>query len=766
MNFLLKPFLVFIFMLFTIMQVNAGSKGPEIFGPTGIEGSEFKNTIKVNSAQTKSPASGKLKKGDIIVGINGKKFGKNPKFEIAEAIDAAETREAEGSLILNLKGNKEVTLTLPVLGSYSSTAPYNCSKTDKIITMLAESLLNSKRAGGGATKSGILGLLATGEKKYVDAAIEMVKNSDLKLILPEKVDSLLRGDIDMGYVGWYWGYNLITLGEYYQITGDKSVLPAMKIYALGLARGQDGGGLWGHRMATDKRKGRLPGYAQMNQPSLTCLMGMLFAKKCGINDPVLDAAIEKTYDYVKYFVGRGTFPYGVHGPQTRDFNNNGMNGSAALCMSLKDNQLGAQFFAKLSATGFDTLEQGHASNFFNPLWTALGANLAGPEVSAHFFRKSLWFHNLKRRWDGSYGNYAMKEGPEAGVALLNYCLSRKALLITGREADKSIWLNKEEASSAVLMKGIDYTSKSNEELISMAKDHPIPQIRRRANWELVKNRQGKLTPEWSAYLSNGTKEQKELALSMFGFHTPLKIKKDQLDKIGSILRNPKENLNTRVAAAQSISHFGELGQAYYMDIVKLVVEDRPNDKISSYIDQDLGACLSALCKNPFTKGLVNDKNTFYKAALKLIDHKRSDGRASGLTMLLDMPFEDLHRVVDKIIYVANNEDPTYESYHSIGGTLGTALAILAKHNIKDGLPYFIKLWEAPGKHGFKVRMVCDTLPKYGGNGREILAQLEKLNPGYNSGRFKGMWEKMARAIREDKNPPKLITLTEALKGNK
>ena len=201
MNFLLKPFLVFIFMLFTMLQVNAGSKGPEIFGPTGIEGSEFKNTIKVNSAQTKSPASGKLKKGDIIVGINGKKFGKNPKFEIAEAIDAAETREAGGSLKLNLKGNKEVTLTLPVLGSYSSTAPYNCPKTDKIITMLAESLLNSKRAGGGATKSGILGLLATGEKKYVDAAIEMVKNSDLKLILPEKVDSLLRGDIDMGYVG-------------------------------------------------------------------------------------------------------------------------------------------------------------------------------------------------------------------------------------------------------------------------------------------------------------------------------------------------------------------------------------------------------------------------------------------------------------------------------------------------------------------------------------------------------------------------------------
>ena len=77
----------------------------------------------------------------------------------------------------------------------------------------------------------------------------------------------------------------------------------------------------------------------------------------------------------------------------------------------------------------------------------------------------------------------------------------------------------------------------------------------------------------------------------------------------------------------------------------------------------------------------------------------------------------------------------------------------------------MKLWKAPGKHGFKVRMISATLHKYGGNAKDVLDELEKLNPGHNKGRFAGMWQKMAKAIREDKNPPKLITLKEALNNS-
>jgi len=138
---------------------------------------------------------------------------------------------------------------------------------------------------------------------------------------------------------------MITLSEYHLLTGDKSVLPGIRTYATALARGQDTGGIWGHRMATRKRNGRLPGYG---------------------------------------------------------------------------------------------LETGHASTWFNPFWTPLGANLSGPEVTQRFFRESLWLQTLYRSWDGSFSRYGRnsKEGPQAGAALLAYCLARKALYVKGSNLER------------------------------------------------------------------------------------------------------------------------------------------------------------------------------------------------------------------------------------------------------------------------------------------------------------------------------------------
>jgi len=273
-------------------------------------------------------------------------------------------------------------------------------------------------------------------------------------------------------------------------------------------------------------------------------------------------------------------------------------------------------------------------------------------------------------------------------------------------------------------------------------------------------------PKWIYYLSKGTEKQKELTLSQLSMHVPLEERIGQLSKIGAILRDPKATLGLRVSAANALSYFGKPAHPYYMDIVKLLAKDRPGDRVSSYIDENLGTCLPRLCKSPFGTGLVTDKDMFYKVALKLINHKRQLARGAGLSMLLDIPLKDFHRVGDRLMHVIKNKDSTYESYHSVQGTVGTALSIFAKHNIKEGLPYFVKLLDkqTPGKYGFKIRVICDTLPKYDGNAKDILAKLEKMNPQYDKGKFKNMWADMAKQIREDKNPPKLIALKEAMRG--
>jgi len=137
-------------------------------GPTGIMAVNGKNELQVQSVEKGSPADGKLKKGDVIVGVGGKQFSGDVRQEIAAAIDHAESKSARGALSLTLKGGKKVSLQLKVLGSYSKTAPWDCKKTDAIITRIADRMVESKDFIDGSIPVGWIGLLATGEKKYIN----------------------------------------------------------------------------------------------------------------------------------------------------------------------------------------------------------------------------------------------------------------------------------------------------------------------------------------------------------------------------------------------------------------------------------------------------------------------------------------------------------------------------------------------------------------------------------------------------------------------
>jgi len=758
--------IVVVFVISGSVPTFAGNKYP--LGPTGLTGDVSRGQIKVIKVDKGSPADSKIKAGALIIGVGKTKFKGNPLRAFALAIDEAEA--VGGDLTLMLDGNKEVVIQLQALGAYSPTAPYKCPKTDKIISLMAEYLVNGKKMRAGATSAPILGLMATGEKKYMDVATKMIKGGKMTQIDPKDVDAMLQGSLPMaGSVGWSWGYNLITLGEYYLLTKDKSVLPAMRTYALGLARGQDAGGLWGHRMATASRNGRLPGYAQMNQNSLTNFMGMLFAKKCGIEDPVLDLAIETSYVYFADHVDKGSFPYGVHGPQSSNYNNNGMSGSAAHCMALKGNRNGAKYFSKLSATSYDNLEKGHASSFFNPLWTPLGANLAGPEVTHQFFKKSLWFHNIRRGWDGRYGADG-NVGSEAGYALLSYCLPRKALIITGREADQSIWLKGKAATDVVMMSKMDYKAKSVDELIAML-DDPIPQIPYQVVNALQKKKVGEVAPKLLALASSGTEREKVNAIAYFQ-RPPKGLPKEKvIEKLGSILRDKNETLQTRVAVglAFGFGGFRELAYPYYNDILRLMEVERPDglDPINR-IDLEIAYSAARLCGNPWAAGLVTNKPLLYKVALKFMDHKRQEVRGCGVNMLVGIPIEDFHIVADKLVHVLDNKDPTYHSYHNPLSTSLPGVTLLSNLGIEEGLAYLEDIiFNQGGKWGFKIKMLMKTLPLYGANAKPYISKFEEHPSIAKEGdRFYPPWKEMVKIIEADKHPKKLISLEEAKKMGK
>ncbi len=730
-------------------------------GPTGLFGITSPTEIKITKVEQGSPADGKLKEGDVVVAAGGPPFKDNTRQQLADAIDKAETENAKGILTLALKDGAKVDLKLKVLGTYSDTAPYNCSKTNAIITLTAETICKSSEFSVHGLPIDLLGLLATGEPKYVEVVKKVIHSAawakpDLKLSLS---DSAI----------WGWGYTNLLLGEYFLLTRDEYVLPALKTYSVALAEGRDAAGLWGHRVANPETNrgqlhGRLPGYAVMNQSSLPCFLSLLLAEKCGIKDPEVQAGIEQTHAFYEKFIGKGTLPYGVHDPKPGSYNNNGMSGLAAVAFSVRGNTRGTAFFSQMAAAATNTMETGHTGHYFNQLWTGLGANLAGPETSAAFFKETRWLHTINRTWDGNFtydddesrgSEFSYRGLSDAGSHLLNYCLGRHMLFITGKNADPSIWLKGRDVADVIALATMDIKSKNNDELLALF-GHPMPKVRGEAVSEL-RSRQHDLTGSIRSMLAKGTPLQRQGAIGYFGNGCP----KEQLvlarNDLVSIMRDPKEDMAVRAEAASTLCGHGEAAYPYFEDMLRLVMADKPDDKLGR-IDEQLGAGINALCKDPYEAGLVKDKNLFYAVAHKLMDHKRTSGRIAGSALIAMVPLEDFHLVADQVQYIIDDKDLTYHSYHNLGAKTN-CIAILANLNIKGGIEAAFATLEDPnGKAGFKIRLLMDVLPRYGANAKYVLPKIK----GNDVGKFQKQWDKMVEDI--ENAPPasrEMLTMEEA-----
>jgi len=733
-------------------------------GPTGLIGVTSPKEIKIVKVAEGSPADGIVKPGDVIVAAGGRPFDQKTRRQFAEAIDAAEGHDAGGVLQLKLADGREVELHLPVIGSYSDTAPLKCGKTEAIITQTADHLVKTRKFGRGEINIGLLGLLATGEPKYIEAVREVIHAAPwARPKISLTLDTYNR-------TAWSWGYTNLLLCEYYLLTKDEYVLPAIREYSVAIASGRDAAGLWGHGMATrdlngGQLHGRLPGYAVMNQSSLPCFISLLLADKCSIRHPEIQVGIEQTHTFYADFIGKGTLPYGVHNPNARSFNNNGMSGLAAVAFSLKGNREGSTFFSRMCVAGHQTQESGHTGHFFSQFWTGPGANLAGDEAHSAFFRENRWLHTLNRSWNGGF-TYDCSESPgpsysyrglsDSGSHLLNHCLPRRKLFITGRDADASIHLMGDDIRQTIALATLDVKKLSDQELLDLF-THPLPKPRNEAI-PALRERPHKLLGEIRNMCKQGDRQARLSAIGYFGFGCPPEQASAALDDLTTLLRDSGESLEIRAAAASSIAFQGEAAHPVYPDMLALVAADKPTDPLGR-IDESLGSSLNTLCANPYEAGLVTDKDLFYAAARKLLQHRRAVGRISGGRLVAHIPQEDLHHVADLLLHIVADDDRSYHAYHNLGPQT-EAISILANNRIEGGIEAAFAILDSPvGKYGFKARMLMEVLPKYGAAAKPYLPRLREMN---TEGRFAKPWAAMIKAIESAEDDGKLIELDQVL----
>ena len=245
-------------------SIPEGFKHDWNLGATGARGWIFSDKlvtsdarqVKITKVAKGSSAEGVLAVGDVILGVGGTPFSYDPRTEFGKALTVAESEAGGGKFAITRwrdGRSEEVTIQLPVLGTYSSNAPFDCPKSKRIYEQgcatLAKRVAASSYNPDPIVRSlNALALLASGKPEY--------------LPLVRKEAQWASGFSVKSMATWYYGYVTLFLAEYEMATGDDSVMPGLRRLAMEAANGQSAVGSWGHGFA--RPDGPLGGYGMMN----------------------------------------------------------------------------------------------------------------------------------------------------------------------------------------------------------------------------------------------------------------------------------------------------------------------------------------------------------------------------------------------------------------------------------------------------------------------------------------------------------------------
>lgn len=305
-------------------------------GPTGLRARithEHPQYLTIKYVFKNSPAHGLVNINDIVVGANGKRltvphtFGRGsrgrgtwegPMLDMSKLIEDSQGGDGKLELIVWPGGEKSkeknVTVQIEPVGRFSPTWPYNCPRSDKLMIDLCDFLVDEYKRAGSFEKavhthsSAVLALMASGEKKYDRLLRQLMSEYGSKRYDPQNGN---------GFPSWGWGHDGIIMGEYYLLTKDKSLLPAIKSLTecFVLAQTPESGG-YSHKPypAIQQRiaAGGPKGYGAMALPGGLAMLAMSLFKEAGLEYGA--PAHERLHQaYLRSVGTNGAIDYGFNG---------------------------------------------------------------------------------------------------------------------------------------------------------------------------------------------------------------------------------------------------------------------------------------------------------------------------------------------------------------------------------------------------------------------------------------------------------------------
>lgn len=732
-------------------------------GPIGANGWGFsRNTrngaslearqILITLVDKDGPSHGKLEVDDVILGVNGEKFDADARRVLAAAINEAEKEANQGKLnLLVWRDGKErnVTLTLDVLGSYSDTAPYNCPKTDRIIDDAVEYIKQNQaqllKPGWLGYING-LGLLATGREDVMPMVKQLVEHAKLQ------PGEELSVDKHVSMMSWRWAYRTVFLCEYYLATGDKSVLPSIEEFATKIAMGQSGAGTWGHTYAarenTGELHGHLGGYGALNQIGMTMQMALVLARKCGVDNDVISASIKRGDDFLTYFIDKGTIPYGDHGANNKWFDDNGKSAQGAVLFDMMGNEYGARFFGDMvlgSAPG--GREEGHTGHFWSRLWGGVGAVRSGDEAMQAFYEELIPFYTLERQANGRFAfQDNVGEGGEiadpktkwdsTGSRLLTLCVPRRAIHITGKESAPETHLTPERLAY-IRWAGELYGDRdarkelTEEQIFEMLKD-PLPPIRAMGAKTLAERNMNRVdelivmldsddpnarygAAEALAQAGFGSQKAADKLIELMPKDDDIQFKTYALNAL--INRDKKRGLLTAAKPAIPV-------------LLEMAVQHSPKDP-RRVLQHDISRALFYRGSAQPRRGLIVeyglegvDRQKLFAAMREILQNENGWARGNVGWVYDELDEQEMAQIMPDIYRATKEIAPSGIMFAS--GIRTKGLATLAKYRIDEGLDLAAWYVRYQKGHGNR-RRVPDALKailSYGPHAKRVLPQLK------------------------------------------
>ena len=721
-------------------KIPEGAKHDWNLGATGLRGWIFcdqlvtsdARQIAVTQVEKGSPAEGVLAIGDVILGVGGKPFSHDPRTELGKALTLAESDAGQGQLTLTrwrAGSSEEVALKLPVLGTYSATAPFDCLKSKRILEEGCRALARRMddpsyaRSLDAIPRSlNALALLASGDTHH------------LPLIRREVAWASQYESNDMAT--WYFGYVMLLLSEYQLATGDASFMPGLKRLALEAARGQSAVGSWGHKFA--RPDGRLYGYGMMNSPGVPLTISLVLARKAGVQDPAVDLAIERSARLMRFYIHKGAIPYGDHHPWIETHEDNGKCGMAAVLFNLIDESKGAEFFSRMSVASHGSERDcGHTGNFFNLLWAMPGIAQSGPNATGAWMAEfGGWYFDLARRWDHGYRHQGPPE-PEhdsyegwdaTGSYLLAYAMPLKKLYLTGKVEGSVPRLDTTAAQSLVL-DGRGWNNKDRNGFydgLSIAQlmerlQSWSPIVRERAAMALGRRKDVPIAPlvEMQGSPNLDARYGASQALTFLrGRSTPA------IEALGKSLLH--EDLWLRIKAADALAAIGKPASNTVPQLLEIMARvDTAKDPRG--MQQRYLAFALFNREGMLGRSLENvDRQALYKAVKAGLKNEDGRARSSMGSVYRHLSLDEIRPLLPAIHEAIMQPAPSGEMFADEIRLEG--LRVLAKHHIEEGVAACVKYTREQNPWASELRTpeIMEVLLSYGTHAKVAIADLTRI----------------------------------------